>query len=129
MSSSAIPTQQSLTARCADLHLLPTSYYLVPIASPVRRRANREQGHALEVLGHAVEYLVDSRMFLVDQPATLADSEAVQLLMQLSREVFSECREVTSPMHRLRLWISGRFAVPRIRLEAPLSERSGRPHN
>jgi hypothetical protein len=78
----------------------------------VRRRASIQQGRALELLGHSVEYLVDSRMFMIDQPSTRADAEAVQILMRLSREVFSDCTEVASPARRLRLWINSRLRTP-----------------
>src|SRR6202022_852206 len=78
----------------------------------VRRRASIQQGRALELLGHSVEYLVDSRMFMIDQPSTRADAEAVQILMRLSREVFSDCTEAVSPARRLRLWINSRLSTP-----------------
>jgi hypothetical protein len=78
----------------------------------VRRRASVQQGRALEILGHSVEYLVDSRMFMIDQPSTRADAEAVQILMRLSREVFSDCTEAVSPARRLRLWINSRLSMP-----------------
>jgi hypothetical protein len=77
----------------------------------VRRRASVQQGRALEILGHSVEYLVDSRMFMIDQPSTRADAEAVQILMRLSREVFSDCAEVVPPARRLRLWINSRLST------------------
>ena len=75
----------------------------------VRRRASYQQGRGLKILGHAVEYLIDSRMFLIDQPSTRADSEAVQLLMLLSRQVFAECAPVPPPVRRLRHWIAERL--------------------
>lgn len=75
----------------------------------VRRRANRQQGRALEILGHAVEYLVDSRMFDSEEPTTPADAEALQILMLLSRQVFAECAEVIPLAHRLRIWINKRL--------------------
>src|ERR1700686_1551289 len=78
----------------------------------VRRRASVQQGRALEILGPSVEYLVDSRMFMIDQPSTRADAEAVQILMRLSREVFSDCSEVAPPARRLRLWINSRLGTP-----------------
>ena len=65
-----------------------------PSARFVRRRGSPQQGHALEMLGHAVEYLVDSRMFLVEQRVVQADRDAMQILMKMSRDVFSECPEV-----------------------------------
>jgi hypothetical protein len=76
-------------------------------------RSRYQTGRALESLGHAVEYLVDSRLFLVDEPATRADSEALHLLMRLSREVFEERKErkeLISSDRRLRLreWITSR---------------------
>ena len=73
----------------------------------VRRRPNQYQGRALEKLGHAVEYLVDSRMVLIDEPSTRADAEALDILMQLSRCVFSECEEIVPMGRRLRAWMTG----------------------
>ncbi len=70
-----------------------------------RRRANLQQGRALEILGHAIEYLVDSRMFLIDQPATPADAQATQILMRLNRQIFDECTEVVPNHRRLRNWL------------------------
>jgi hypothetical protein len=71
----------------------------------LRRRGSAAQGRALESLGHAVEYLVDSRMFLLDGNNLAAEGEAVQILMQLSRQVFAECPVVKPPFSSLkRLW-------------------------
>src|ERR1700677_2678264 len=62
--------------------------------SRVRRRCpTMIQGRALETLGHAIEYLVDSRMHRDRGVSCPADSEAEQILMRLSREVFAECAE------------------------------------
>ncbi len=68
-----------------------------------RRRASFDQGRALETLGHAVEYLVDSGLFVTEEngQAAKARQEAIQILMQMSRLVFSECREVVSLWERL----------------------------
>jgi len=81
-----------------------------PQSRPITRRANYEQGRALEVLGHAIEYLIDSHLYLVGEPATRADSEATQILMQHSRQIFSECAEVVPPIRRLKLWIAEKFS-------------------
>jgi hypothetical protein len=62
----------------------------------VRRRANQEQGRALETLGHAIEYLMDSRLYAAEATDPRSDAEAVNLLMGLSRAVFAECAEVTT---------------------------------
>ena len=69
----------------------------------LRRRASFDQGRALETLGHAVEYLVDSGLFLTqdDGHTAKARQEAIQILMRMSRLVFSECREVVSLWERL----------------------------
>ncbi len=77
----------------------------------VRRRANQQQGRALEILGHAVEYLADSRLFLPEEEAYSSrnNQDAMQLLMRMSRAVFSECREVVTLWERMgravdKLW-------------------------
>ncbi len=67
----------------------------------IRRRANRVQGRSLELLGHAVEYLVDSRMFMIEPSTAKSEREAVQILMRLSRMVFSECEEVVTVWDRM----------------------------
>ncbi|ADW69235.1 hypothetical protein [Granulicella tundricola] len=71
------------------------------------RRGNMEQGRALEMLGHAVEYLVDSRLFGVDERTVKSNQEAVQILMRLSRAVFSECPEVVPVGRKFNLWMRG----------------------
>ena len=78
----------------------------------VVRRGSREQGRALEALGHAVEYLVDSRLFTLDEAGLQSDSEAIQIMMRLSRAVFAECPEVISLRKRVRMWLVERLASP-----------------
>ena len=73
---------------------------------PVRRRGNAEQGRALEMLGHAVEYLADSRLFLLEEVNQRDEDEAMQILMRMSRAVFSECPEVVPMGARIGLWMS-----------------------
>jgi hypothetical protein len=68
----------------------------------VRRRGTQSQGQALELLGHSIEYLVDSRFFTKDRQEAKNDSEAVQILMRMSRAVFEECAEVISLERRLK---------------------------
>lgn len=71
----------------------------------VRRRPDPYQGRALEKLGHAIEYLVDSRMSARDSQTTRADAEAVDILMGLSRCVFSECEEIVPASQRFKAWM------------------------
>ena len=78
---------------------------------PVRRRANMQQGRALEILAHAIEYLVDSRMFLVNEPARKSDGEAIQLLARLGHEVFATCAEVVPIRRRLKRWTAERLRI------------------
>lgn len=78
----------------------------------IRRLADIEQGHALKILRLAVEYLVDSRMFFVDEPAIKADRDATNILMRLSREVFSECTETVPTRARLRQWMAHQLNGP-----------------
>jgi hypothetical protein len=75
----------------------------------IRRRPNRTQGRALEMLGHAVEYLVDSRLFMTAESSTPADNEAMQIVMLLCRQVFAECAEIVPIARRLRHWIKERL--------------------
>jgi hypothetical protein len=73
----------------------------------IRRRPSPYQGRALEKIGHAVEYLIDSRAALICEPVTKADTEAVEILMRLSRIVFSECEEIVPVTQRLKAWMAG----------------------
>lgn len=73
----------------------------------IRRRPNMHQGLALEKLGHAVEYLVDSRMALIHEPSSRADAEALEILMRLSRSIFTECEEIVPVGQRLKEWMAG----------------------
>jgi hypothetical protein len=75
----------------------------------VRRRGTVAQGRALETLGHAVEYLIDTRMFHIEAFNATDEREAVQLLMRMSREVFSECPEVVTLRKRLKRWVAKRM--------------------
>jgi hypothetical protein len=85
---------------------LPDTYSVIA-RRPILRRPNEHQGRALEKLGHAVEYLVDSRMALIDEPATKADTEALDILMRLSRCIFFECAEIVPVGRRLKAWVAG----------------------
>ncbi len=78
----------------------------------LQRRTSVDQGRGLEILGHAIEYLIDSRMFLIDEPHTAADSEATQILMRLSRQIFHDRTDDTSPGERLKLWFAERLRTP-----------------
>ena len=82
----------------------------------LKRSSRLQKAPALGTLSSAVDYLNHSRMFLIDQPATRANSEAVQILMHLSRQVFEEqvfeeSAEATIPPQGLRLWIPNSLAA------------------
>lgn len=68
-----------------------------------RRRISPEAGHALEILGHAIEYLGDE---FADPAGSLnalnAQMEAVQLLMEINRQIYLQCPEVPSMGTRWR---------------------------
>jgi hypothetical protein len=72
----------------------------------VRRRGSPAHGRALEVLGHAVEYLIDSRLWQVREGNHRDHEEAVQILMKMSRAVFSECPEVVTLRRRFQQWVA-----------------------
>ena len=71
----------------------------------VRRRANPQQGRALETVGHAIEYLVDSRLFITSGLDERAEQEAAQILMRASRAIFAECVEVVPLRRKVGCWI------------------------
>lgn len=114
MATAGIPTPCTPSCSTPDLGAVLQQanegfFRLQPAIRPTRRHATPEQGRALEILGHAVEYLVDSRLFLIDQPASSADHDATRLLMQSSRNLFSECAEVVPIADRIRLWMHSRL--------------------
>lgn len=68
-----------------------------------RRHIDPASGHALEILGHAIEYLADelvhnSELILANDPRV----EAVQLLMDLNRQVYFACPEERTLRDRCR---------------------------
>jgi hypothetical protein len=89
----------------------------------VRRRPTMQQGRALETLGHAIEYLVDSRMFLVNESHVPAESDAVRLLSQSSRAVFSTCAEIVPFSQRLKNWAQQRLNMSSLGHFGPPSPR------
>jgi hypothetical protein len=82
----------------------------LPGLTPVRRRANPTQGQALVTLGHAVEYLIDSRLWQPGEFDQQNEQEAIQILMRMSRAVFSECPEVVSMRRRFQEWVAEKVA-------------------
>jgi hypothetical protein len=67
------------------------------------------QGQALEKLGRAIEFLYDSQVYQNSGELNPDDVEAVHTLMRLSREVFTECREVVPARSGLKLWLLSLF--------------------
>jgi hypothetical protein len=83
-------------------HLTTTPRRARCAAHTIRRQPTRRQGRALEAIGHAIEYLVDSQMYFSCDPSTQPEVEASQILMQASRQVFAECREIAPLTTRVR---------------------------
>ncbi len=68
-----------------------------------RRRISPQAGRALEILGHAIEYLTDEFIYAGGSfSAHDAHVEAVQLLMELNREIYFDCPDVPSFAERFR---------------------------
>jgi hypothetical protein len=86
---------------------------LVPLLSKAgperpakRRRISPEAGRALEILGHAIEYLADEYVhrgtsFSANDPQI----KAVQLLMELNREIYFECPVIPTFSQRIRTFL------------------------
>ncbi|HUY93695.1 MAG TPA: hypothetical protein VMU71_00305 [Terracidiphilus sp.] len=85
-----------------------TSHFAYPLtttsAATARRRISPQAGHALEKLGHAIEYLSDE--FMVS-PDTLSKArlDAILLMMEINREIYSECPEIHSLGQRISSWL------------------------
>ena len=82
-----------------------------------RRRISPEAGRALEILGHAIDYLIDENVYAADlrtisigQLGQMGQMEAVQLLMQINRQIYFECPEVPSMRERWRSLLGLRTA-------------------
>ena len=57
-----------------------------------RRRISPQAGHALEILGHAIEYLSDEFAHAGGSlTAHNGQVEAVQLLMEINRQIYFTC--------------------------------------
>jgi hypothetical protein len=85
---------------------IPAFASTAPVASvrlDRRRHISPRAGHALEILAHAIEYLTDEYVHTaLTFPAKNEQLEAVQLLMELNRQVYFECSEVPSFSERCR---------------------------
>ena len=76
-----------------------------------RRRISAEDGRALEMLGHAIEYLSDEYSYEDGSfPPGDPQVQAMQMLMQLNREIYFSCPEVPSLRDRFRAWLGARAA-------------------
>lgn len=68
-----------------------------------RRRISPEAGRALEILGHAIEYLGDEfGRAGRSAAARSAQAEAVELLMEINRQIYFQCPELPSMSARWR---------------------------
>jgi hypothetical protein len=81
----------------------------VPITtSKRRRRISRDAGRGLEILGHAIEYLADEYIHSASTfSANDPEVQAIQLLMALNRQIYSECPVVPTWGARLRSLFNG----------------------
>ena len=73
-------------------------------AKSVTRRPTIYQGRALETVGHAIEYLVDSGLY---DPLGSINSDAIQILMRASQQIFVECPEAIPFGQDLRKMAAG----------------------
>jgi hypothetical protein len=85
---------------------IPARTQTVPIArvrSNRRRRITPQAGRALDILAHTIEYLTDD---FVRQGLAYSSKndqlQAVQLLMELNRQVYFECPEIPTLGERCR---------------------------
>jgi hypothetical protein len=96
---------KSMAATTSTGFSIPASASTLPSARihSARRRITPQAGHALEILAHAIEYLADEsiheRSCASDREGQL---EAVQMLMAVNRQIYSECPEVPTFGERCR---------------------------
>jgi hypothetical protein len=117
MSTTPFPTPNSSSVGQIFVHNIP-GLATRSDSKVIRRRPNMSQGRALETIGHAIEYLYDKRVYRNAGQLSESDTEAVQIMMRLSREVFQECKEVApvadqrrSLTHRLFSLLTGKRAA------------------
>lgn len=68
-----------------------------------RRSISPKSGRALELLSHAIEYLTDEYVQHAEALSTEdAELQAIQLLMELNRQVYFECPPVLTFAQRWR---------------------------
>jgi hypothetical protein len=72
----------------------------------IHRITSTHHGRTLLILGHAAEYLVNSRRYLAEEFDHSAETEAVHILMELSRRVFEEfAAEEPTKLQRIEDWV------------------------
>jgi len=83
---------------------IPASALAAPIAQErTNRRITSQAGRARELLAHAIEYLTSEYVQTdLSFSARNEQLEAVQLLMELNRQVYFECPEAPSFSERCR---------------------------
>ncbi|GAC1414820.1 MAG: hypothetical protein NVSMB62_01380 [Acidobacteriaceae bacterium] len=89
----------------------PSLVRRTPLKS-VRRRPNRAQGRALEVLAHAIEYLADTELHAGHGVFSGDLLGATEILMERSRTVFAECKEVNGFGQTLQQGLIRMFGRP-----------------
>jgi len=94
-----------------------TTSFSIPSAEPAvrpaklhrnrRRFISAEAGRGLDILSHSIEYLTEETVHRCGSFTELDEQyAAVELLMELNREIYFECPEVDSLGERFRdfLW-------------------------
>ena len=72
-----------------------------------QRRITPQAGRALEILGHAIEYLADEFTYHGAQLENGAGQvEAMHLLMEINRRIYSECPEIPNLRERCSAIVS-----------------------
>ena len=74
----------------------------------VHRITPTHHGRTLLTLGHAAEYLVNSRRYSPGRVDHKSETEAVHILMRLSRDVFEDFAERRTLGRRLERWLTAR---------------------
>lgn len=78
-------------------------------AAQRRRRVSPQAGRALEILGHAIDYLIDEHLggvYVAGQLSSDPVLEAVQMLIELNRDVYFSCPVIPSWSERFQTWLN-----------------------
>jgi hypothetical protein len=99
--ASVVPTPGPVLVNPERRQIKSIGTPLPELSFTIHRITETHHGRTLLTLGHAAEYLADRRRFHFNAICQRADEEAIHILMDLSRRVFTEYAEQVTVRKRL----------------------------